>query len=370
MIPAKLPFFFEATKKNNNDGFPKEFPIHIFYDKLLGMYRQKKSKKLANLLTKVYKTGSMLSGGLNDGLVGKSRIDAVLTFIKKNYEIKEATKILEIGCGEGDVLKNFSNLGAICTGLEPGPQIKKIHDKKINLIKDFFPSRKLTDKFDLITHFNVLEHIDDPVLFLQQQKNLLTEDGSIICCFPNCEPFIKSGDISIFIHEHFNYFTRSSVKKLTKKAGLLLKQIEIGAEGGFIFAHMKPAKNIVLENTDYSFYTGKIFEESVKKLNNAISKYLKSAAEEEIAIYCPIRALNLLSVLKINNVRIVDDNKDIYKKYLPGLTQQIENFTDLKKNPPKKLLIFSQIFGKSIKQRCINATELKSTEIKTILDLV
>ena len=87
-------------------------------------------------------------------------------------------------------------------------------------------------------------------------------------------------------------------------------------------------------------------------------------------IYCPIRAINTLYSLGIQKLRLTDDNEDIHGMYLPWLTKLIENFSDLKRNPPKKLLIYSRTFGDKLKQKCLSAPELKNIEIKTISELL
>ncbi|MBK6379333.1 MAG: hypothetical protein IPF72_06135 [Chitinophagaceae bacterium] len=72
----------------------------------------------------------------------------------------------------------------------------------------------------------VLEHIEDPVVFLQQQKDQLSPSGKLIFGVPNCEPFLKTGDISIFIHEHYLYFTQKGIFTLLEKAGLFLEGLK------------------------------------------------------------------------------------------------------------------------------------------------
>jgi 2-polyprenyl-3-methyl-5-hydroxy-6-metoxy-1,4-benzoquinol methylase len=44
--------------------------------------------------------------------------DFVLPFIERTLAIGDSTRVLEIGCGEGGVLKPFAEKGAYCLGVD------------------------------------------------------------------------------------------------------------------------------------------------------------------------------------------------------------------------------------------------------------
>ena len=44
--------------------------------------------------------------------------DYIMPFIDVAFPIKSGMQVLEIGCGEGGVLKAFAERGCVCTGMD------------------------------------------------------------------------------------------------------------------------------------------------------------------------------------------------------------------------------------------------------------
>lgn len=363
----QLPFFFGAQPNEFNGGKPQIMPFIYGYDSNLKLFYQEPYPELNNVLKSVYEEGSMLNGEMdfsNGGHQGK----AALEFILKNISLSEQKSILEIGCGNGFLLKELNKLGYFCVGLEPGPQVDELRTEtnQIQIIRDFFPSNQITQKFDVIIHYNVIEHISNPETFMLEQKQYLNQGGKIIFGMPNCEPNLKNGDVSIFMHEHFNYFTRESLILLADRIGMYVETIITAASDGMIFccfSNMYKGQNNIEQNlkANWHDYSLKI-KASLERLNTEISKY----QESDIAIYSPKRALNALSIINKLNCRLVDDTPSLHNNYLPLLKKRIENFGDLIKSPPKLIIIFSRTFGKEILLKCKNSEELANTIILNI----
>src|SRR5581483_1702333 len=235
-------------------------PFDLYFDGKLKLYRQKTSPELDGLLKKAYTAGSMMNGEMNSA-EGKIYADAALNFISSCGIKLNGKKILEIGCGNGYILEQLAKQGAICTGLEPGPQAQAVSNPNIKIIRDFFPSTQLKEKFDLILHFNVLEHVADPEHALTEQMNLLNEGGSILLGVPNCEPYLFHSDVSLFVHEHCNYFTRESFVQIANSCGLAIIRLEEGVDGGMLFAELK--KNGSSTKQESKSFNPKKFETSV-----------------------------------------------------------------------------------------------------------
>lgn len=368
-ITLQLPFYFEATRKRDNDGFPQTFPFHLTYDQKLGIYHQKNSRALKKILDEAYLKGSMLSGGMNDLVVGGARVDEAFEFIKKNYPLKKSTTVLEIGCGEGQVLKKLAQMDLSCVGLEPGPQVLQITENNITIIKDFFPSKQVKGTFDLMLHFGVLEHIADPLKFLKEQTKFLNPGGAIFLAVPNCENDLKAGDISVFLHEHYNYFTKYGLQKLARAAGLIVEKMIVGNDNAFLYVKLSKKHKKIITKKESKPFSEHAFEKEMKKFSEKVKKYFKDKKQSDTAIYCPLRGMNLLSSLNINNCRLIDDNKNLYQKYLPTFNKKIENFDSIKQNPPKRILVYSRTFAAVIKKKCTQTKELKDTLVQTVDEL-
>lgn len=123
--------------------------------------------------------------------------DYVLPFIEHYYPIKPGMRVLEIGCGEGGVLKAFVNRGCLGVGVElDHPRIENgskwladdIAAGKIHFIsKDIYlvdTNTELGGKFDIIVLKDVIEHIHDQPKLIEWMKTFLKENGVIFFGFP------------------------------------------------------------------------------------------------------------------------------------------------------------------------------------------
>lgn len=121
----------------------------------------------------------------------------VIPFIEEKFPVKEGMRVLEIGCGEGGVLKAFVHKGCKGVGIEFDlPRIEhakefmpeEIASGKISFIsKDIYnvePKSELNGLFDIIILKDVIEHIHDQSKLIGWMKNFLTPYGIIFFGFP------------------------------------------------------------------------------------------------------------------------------------------------------------------------------------------
>lgn len=95
-------------------------------------------------------------------------------------------------------------------------QVFKLIDKCEFLCKDFF-CFEFDKKADLIVIGEVLEHVENPLLFLKRSKELLSENGEIFATIPINAPAI----------DHIYLFTHpDEIFTLAIEAGLKIKQYE------------------------------------------------------------------------------------------------------------------------------------------------
>jgi SAM-dependent methyltransferase len=121
----------------------------------------------------------------------------VIPFIEEKFAVKPGMRVLEIGCGEGGVLKAFINKG--CTGvgveLDHGRAEKAkeflqedIEAKKFVIVaKDIYQSdveKDFNGDFDIIVLKDVIEHIHDQPKLIGWMKTFLKPGGTIFFGFP------------------------------------------------------------------------------------------------------------------------------------------------------------------------------------------
>ena len=117
-------------------------------------------------------------------------------YISSKVELEGKT-LLDVGCGGGILAEALHDKGAIVTGIDaagPGIEIAKHHAKKNNKSIDYQESKaedliqKSTEKYDVVTCLEVLEHVPDPKLLVKTCINLLKPNGDLFLSTINKNP--------------------------------------------------------------------------------------------------------------------------------------------------------------------------------------
>jgi SAM-dependent methyltransferase len=74
-------------------------------------------------------------------------------------------------------------------------------------------------RFDVVTLFEVLEHIDDPVGLMDQVRSVLKPDGFIALSVPNRERFMIRRELSDFPPHHLTWWNVSALQTFLSSQG-------------------------------------------------------------------------------------------------------------------------------------------------------
>ena len=158
----------------------------------------------------------------------------------KLFPIKKG-KLLDIGCGDCLFLFHAKNLGFEVWGIDFDKKSVKICKEIRNMknIYSYTPEEFLKNvvstksiKFDIITFFEVLEHQDDPIYFLNTIKKMLKPNGWIAGSVPNRNSWLQKKLYQQIFDEidhpphHFLRFSKKSLFFLLKKSGFSNIRIE------------------------------------------------------------------------------------------------------------------------------------------------
>ena len=159
-------------------------------------------------------------------------------FLVQNF-LKEKSKILDFGCGNGGFLNLLE--GGDKFGIELNNEMLKILEKENFSVKNNI--KKFDEKFDLICMFHVLEHLDNPIEILKDIKSKMEKDSTLIVEVPHAnDALIKKYDCEkfkdfTFWSEHLILYTKETLKKVLELSGF--KNIKISGEQRYnIFNHL------------------------------------------------------------------------------------------------------------------------------------
>lgn len=133
---------------------------------------------------------------------------------------------LDIGCMTGIFLEHLKAKypGAMVSGVEPSVWASEIcREKKLDVLCGRFEDMELgSNRYDAVTLFDVLEHVEDPRRFLKRIHAALKPGGVLLLTTPNIESLFSRllGRRYWFIeHMHLYYFGPVTIRKLLQDTG-------------------------------------------------------------------------------------------------------------------------------------------------------
>tara|TARA_B100001059_G_C17732647_1_gene527094 strand:- start:7 stop:918 length:912 start_codon:yes stop_codon:yes gene_type:complete len=135
-------------------------------------------------------------------------------WILKYIDINNKKNYFELGPGAFNLYKTFYNKGWQCHGIEPNSLVKAPGIKK-----DF---KEISIKADVSVATDVLEHVNDPVIYLKKINSIMKKNGKIFLTFPNSQSFksvyLKDKWSMVSPFGHINFFSKTSTAIMLEKS--------------------------------------------------------------------------------------------------------------------------------------------------------
>lgn len=358
----RLPFYWRVNDSPLARNIVPDFlPLELVYDTTLGLFQQKRNKRVLDYLGMIYQKEPNIGHNQEASNWKHSYGNDLYDFIARVIlpRLHKPKRILEIGAGGCMILEKFKNKGYDVIGIDPSP-FSRIEGRKkgMRVVQDFYPSKKLSGTFDLIYHSNVLEHINDPVRFLRSQYDQLKDGGYVAIAVPDCTAPLRHGDVSILYHQHLTFFEEDSLARMVERAGFVNAKVRVAGYGGNLYCmgekkKDKKCRRLLLGKFDTSPIAK--FVRKHQRLKNDISRYIMNIVKERersLGIYAPLRALPYLAMMNLyKGFRFFDDTSYWHRKFFDGVPILFENFNDLKQNPVTDMLVMSPTFEDIIVQK-------------------
>ena len=149
-------------------------------------------------------------------------------FIRANWGATSTNIALDVGCGNGILLSILKEDFNRVRGYEPNKEARTVAKERTGsvIVDEPMESAKVKMRAnDLITMSHVLEHVLDPVAFLERAKDLLADNGRIFIEVPDADhPRVMIPPF--FVPEHTFNFNQSSLEMLFCRVGLVPVKIE------------------------------------------------------------------------------------------------------------------------------------------------
>jgi SAM-dependent methyltransferase len=137
-------------------------------------------------------------------------------------------RVLDIGCGAGALLHDLAPLGHDCCALESSDPAYELavalsrDNPRINVFQE--PGSQWRDSFDVVTAFEVLEHIDDDHAALNLWNSFLKPGGIMLISVPAHQRKWNAADVSA---GHVRRYERRQLRQALEGCGLAVEHLEI-----------------------------------------------------------------------------------------------------------------------------------------------
>lgn len=201
---------------------------------------------------------------------GKRYLKNLQNILNSNFDNKT---VYEIGCGMGGILKPFKDNNCSIKGIDLGEEYINIGKNKyqLDLITGKYNNLKEYGQADLIILSHVLEHITNPVDFLKNLRDLITDNGLLYIAVPTIETIPINYHYNIFYYlqnAHIFDFSTETIRYIVELAGY--KPIKIIEDEGAIIVQKT---NVYRSSTDVPKNE---YKNAINLLNHYDKKFFNS----------------------------------------------------------------------------------------------
>ncbi len=161
--------------------------------------------------------------------------------LRKLSEYSPGKTLLDVGVGTGLYLHLAQEAGWTPGGVDLAPEAAETARREFGLeiTTGDFNEAPLSRKMDVITMWDVLEHVCDPLAFARRAYETLAPEGILFVALPNCHNLLfrlvdaaaqrgmaRSTAEKLYVPNHLFYFSPGSLARLLSSAGFEILRVE------------------------------------------------------------------------------------------------------------------------------------------------
>jgi SAM-dependent methyltransferase len=168
--------------------------------------------------------------------------------LRKTLPIHGQGRLLDFGCGSGSFLMRMRRQGWNVTGLDMSEAVvHRLRDQLgLQALCGSLPHPGLVRaQFDVITMWQSLEHVHQPLEVLQAANEILAADGKLIVAVPNIDSlafrWFGSAWNGLDLPRHLVHFTPETLRLMLRRAGFRAGRVQMVRRGGWLRASARLA---------------------------------------------------------------------------------------------------------------------------------
>lgn len=278
-----------------------------------------------------------------------------------------SSHVVELASNDGYLLRYFRDREIPVLGVEPARNVAAVAEESgIPTLVEFFGT-ELAERIardrrpaDLVVANNVLAHTPTLNDFVAGLPRILAARGAVSLEFPHLEKLIDGNQFDTIYHEHFSYFSFTTVRRVLEEHGLSAFDVEeLGTHGGSLRVWAdrvgdgsrspEPSVDALLRReADRGFSTlrpYREFAERVRATKRGLLRFLMDARErgERVVGYgAPAKGNTLLNYCGVREDLLeytVDRSPHKQGRHLPGVRVPIHAPERILEDRPDWVLI-------------------------------
>ncbi|MGH3487544.1 MAG: methyltransferase domain-containing protein [Actinopolymorphaceae bacterium] len=283
--------------------------------------------------------------------------------------LNSSSLVVELASNDGYLLRNFLPHGVRVLGVDPAPdQANAAREAGVPTLEEFFgvdTARRIRSEHgpaDVIIANNVMAHVPALNDFVGGMAELLADDGLITVENPWVKDLVDHGEFDTIYHEHFCYYSCTSVDALVRRHGMFLNHVEYFPDlhGGTLRWHIGKREQMSSEArrmldtelaaglTTFGYYAD--FADRVESIRTALRSMLEDLKADGAAIAAygaAAKGSTMINCVGIGTELIdfvVDRNTWKQGKYMPGVHVPIRPVEALLEEQPDYVLVLAWNF--------------------------
>jgi SAM-dependent methyltransferase len=215
---------------------------------------------------------ALSSGSPAKGLINRVRPHSAYPWIKRLRPTRE-TRILDVGCGTGRLLRELSEAGyQSLTGLDPFLPPTVETPPAVRMIRSSL--EEMDGQFDIIMLHHSLEHIPDQQLAISAIARLLPSDGRCLIRIPTVSSYAwehyRENWFQIDAPRHLVLHSIDSLRDLGESSGLVLEHLDFDSTESQVLWSERYRDDVAMndESPDFSRKQRRVARALARRLNS------------------------------------------------------------------------------------------------------
>lgn len=287
--------------------------------------------------------------------------------MQSKYLPKTDPFVVELGCNDGIMLKNFAQIGIRHLGIEPSRNVAAVANTNgVRTLSAFF-SEEIAKKIvseegqaDVFLAANVMCHIPDIQGVVKGIRTLLKPTGVVMFEDPYLGDVIEKTSYDQIYDEHVFLFSALSIQYLFSLHGMELIDIQPqkthGGSMRYVLAHTgaypvsEAVTQLLQKEQNLGLHRLATFEAFYKKVEQSRSdlvnllRDLKSQGKRIAGYGATSKSTTILNYCNIGPdlIEYISDTTPIKQgKFTPGMHIPVKPYEDFQANPPDYAVLFA-----------------------------